>query len=117
MPTIYSGDTWPFTATLKVGVVIFPVAGATPGPADTVTAKFIDSKTSVPITNDITCLEATPGADWLNGKVAIAPSDVESIKLEPFVGKPVLLVIQVQRTGYGKKEWQTSYTIKKGWIA
>lgn len=117
MPTIYSGDTWPFTATLKVGVVIFPVAGATPGPADTVTAKFIDSKTSVPITNDIVCDEATPGADWANGKVAVAPSDVESIKLEPFVGKPVLLVIQVQRTGYGKKEWQTSYTIKKGWIA
>lgn len=117
MPTIYSGDTWPFTATLKIGSVNFPISGAVPGPADTVIAKFIDTKTNQPITADITCLEATPGADWANGKVAVSPPDIESVKLEAFVGKPVILVIQVQRTGYGKKEWQTAYTIKKGWIA
>ena len=115
MPTIYSGDTWPFTATLKIGAVIFPVM-ASPT-ADTVTAKFVDEKTKAPVTNDIVCLSTDPGADWINGKVAVVPPSIESIKLEPFAGKNLLLVVQVQRTGYGKKEWQTSYAIKKGWIA
>jgi hypothetical protein len=115
MPTIYSGDTWPFTATLKVGAVIFPIL-ITPTP-DTVTALFVDPKTKVPITADITCLNTDPGADWANGKVAIVLPSIESVKLEPYATKSVLLVVQVSRTGYGKKEWQTSYTIQKGWIA
>lgn len=117
MPTIYSGDTWPIVATLKFGVVIFPLNTETPGPADTVTAKFVDEKTGAAVTNDIVCLETDADADWATGKVSIVPPSVESVKLESFVGKSLLLTVQVERTGYGKKEWQAKYSIKKGYIA
>ena len=112
MPTIYSGDTWPFTATLKIGVVLFPILIT-----DTVTVLFVDPKTKVPITNSVTCLNTDPGADWANGKVSIVLPSIESLKLEPYATKNVLLVVQVTRSGYGSKEWQTNYTIQKGWIS
>lgn len=112
MTIIYSGDTAPIVMPLKIDSAVFPVLVG-----DTVKAIFADIKTKTAITAEITCIITDASADWAAGKVAVLPPSIESVKLESYVGKTVLLIVQVDRTGFGKKEWQEIYTIKKGYIA
>lgn len=111
MATIIAGDTRPFVATLKLGTNLVPI-----DPTDTVTMMFVDPKTKTPITLPWTSLETDPGAVWAQAKVSVVIPDAESIKLDAYDGKTVMLVIQIQSLTLGKKEWQGSYSIKKGYI-
>jgi hypothetical protein len=111
MATITAGDTRPFVATLKIGKTIVPISIT-----DTVLMEIVDPKTQTKITNSWASISTDPGADWVNGVVTVFIPDIESIKLDAYAGKAILLVVQVQSLTLGKKEWQSQYTVQKGYI-
>ena len=111
MATIIAGDTRPFVATLKIGTSVVPIDNA-----DMVTVMFVDPKTKTPITLPWPSLSTDPGAIWAQGKVTVKIPDTESIKLDAYDGKSVMLAIQLESVTLGKKEWQGTYSIKKGYI-
>jgi hypothetical protein len=111
MATITAGDTRPFVATLKIGDAIVPL-----DVSDTVTMEIVDPKTKVAITLPWTSASDDPGAVWAQGKVSVVIPDAESVKLDAFADKDILLVIQVESLTLGKKEWQQKYKVQKGYI-
>lgn len=113
MPTIIAGDTRPFTVTLKIGTAVVPLDN---GVGDVVTLKFVDPKTKSDITDDWQSVHNDTGANWPQGKVTVRLPDNESAKLDAFDGKDVMLCAQVESATLGKKEFQTTYKIKKGYI-
>jgi hypothetical protein len=113
MATLTAGDTRPFTATLKIGTATVAIDSVN----DIVTERIVDPKTESPITNEWTTVSTDVGADWPNGKVTVAIPIVESVKLDAYKNKEVLLVIQVESPTLGKKEWQNKYKVIKGYIA
>ena len=111
MATIIAGDTRPFVATLKIGTAVVPLAIS-----DTVEIQIVDPKAKVPITLPWASLSTDPGASWTLGKVSVGIPAQESIKLDAYDGKDVMFVIQVESLTLGKKEWQQTYKVKKGYL-
>lgn len=110
MATFYSGDTRPFTGVLKLGPNIVVI-----DPSDIITAKFVDPKTKTDITNAFDCPSSNDGSNWAVGRISVAVPSVESVKLATFAGKTVTLVVQLESTILGKKEFQVGISIKLGY--
>jgi hypothetical protein len=110
-PEIISGDTYPFTVTLKLGTVAFPITAGT----DTVRARWVCPDANSIITDSVVQISSTTGADWPNGKVAVTFDQTNADQLAAYVGKRVVLEIEVTKGSLGTQSFQATYLCKRGW--
>ena len=107
MYTLVTGDNTLILQTLKIGADVFSVAGLT------VTARLVSKYDHETLTNEIACSDATSGADWANGIVAIVIPGTETENIDPIEHPEVVLETQVT-DGIYDKTWFETIEIRKG---
>ncbi len=109
MNTIISGDTVPFTVTLK-----YELDGKTSTYAmaaeDTVQGRFVTKDGDTEITNAFDCARND------DGSASITIPSIESDKLSDYDKTEVILCIEVTKADDTVKEFQYLWKVKKGYI-
>ena len=107
--TIVTGDNSLILQTLKVGADPFSVAGLT------CKSRLVSVCGHDPLTDVITNSDATAGADWANGVVAIIVPGEQTTNIDCYQHPEVVLETQVD-DGVYEKTWFTTVSLTKGSI-
>jgi hypothetical protein len=110
MYTLVTGDDALILQTLKIGASAFNVTGLT------IKSRLIGKNCRTALTDEITNSDATAGADWANGVVAVVVPGTETEEISPVEHPTVLLETQANDGTYDKT-WFTEIELAAGTIA
>lgn len=108
IPTVVTGDDISLPVTLKKNGVVFDIPVSTP-----VVAMLVTRDRKEALTDEVSQVNTTTGADWANSLVVVELSSAKTVDIQE-QGRALL---EIQVNDGGKLTWFVSVEIAKGNIA